>query len=150
MRSAALTVPDAQILSDELVIKDVLDADVLINVPIGKCHSDTQVSLGMKNLMGVIWSRQPWHSSQSVHQCIAEFCRAMRPTLTILDANRILLTNGPQGPGETKDVGQVIAGTDPVAVDAYGATHFGLKPQDIDHIRLAHEYGLGEMDLSTV
>ncbi|MDO8588260.1 MAG: DUF362 domain-containing protein [Armatimonadota bacterium] len=145
-----LTVPGAQILSDEQVISDVLDADVLINVPIGKCHSDTKVSLGMKNLMGVIWSRQPWHSSQSVHQCIAEFCRAVRPTLTILDANRILLTNGPQGPGETKDVGQVIAGADPVAVDAYGATLFGLKPKNVEHIRLAHEYGLGEIDLNKV
>lgn len=146
----AITVPDAELLSEEQVIKDVLDADVFINVPVGKCHGDTKVSLGMKNLMGVIWSRQPWHSSASVHQCIAEFGRAVRPHLTVLDANRILLTNGPQGPGETKDVGQVIASTDPVAVDAYGATLFGLKPADVDHIRLAGEYGLGEIDLSKV
>ncbi|MDO8683168.1 MAG: DUF362 domain-containing protein [Armatimonadota bacterium] len=145
-----VAIENCKILTEEQVIKHVLDADVFINVPVGKCHSDTKVSLGMKNLMGVIWSRQPWHSSDSVHQCIAEFCTAVRPDLIILDANRILLTNGPKGPGETKEVGQVIAGTDPVAVDAYGATLFKLKPADVDHIRIANELGLGEIDLNKV
>ena len=143
-------IPDCEILIEEQVIKDILDADVFINVPVAKCHSDTQVSLGLKNLMGVIWSRQPWHTSASVHQCVAEFSTAVRPHLTVLDANRILLTNGPKGPGDTKDVGQIIAGVDPVAVDAYGATLFGLRPSEVDHIRLAHELGSGEIDLTRV
>ena len=137
-------------LSSEDVVKEVLDADVFINLPIAKCHGDIRVTLGMKNLMGVIWNRQAWHISMSVHQCIADFATAVRPDLTILDANRILLENGPKGPGKTKDVRQVIAGTDVVAVDAYGATLFDLKPSDIKHILMAHEHGLGEIDLSKV
>jgi len=145
-----ITVPDASLLGEVLVIKEVLAADVFINVPIAKCHSDTTVTLGLKNLMGVVWNRQTWHTSESVHRCIAEFGRAVRPDLTILDANRILLTDGPKGPGKTKDVGQVIAGRDPAAVDAYGASLFGLKPDAVEHIRLAGEYRLGETDLSKV
>jgi uncharacterized protein (DUF362 family) len=97
-----------------------------------------------------VWNRQAWHSSHSFYSCIAEFAKTVRPHLTILDANRILLTNGPQGPGKTKDVCQVIVGVDPVAVDAYGTTLFGLKAEDVEHIRLAHEYGLGDIDLSKI
>jgi uncharacterized protein (DUF362 family) len=145
-----IEIAGAKVLSEEQVIKHVLDADVFINVPIAKCHSDAKVTLGLKNLMGVVWNRQKWHSSSGFDQCIAEFAAAVKPHLTILDANRILLTNGPQGPGETKDVRQVIAGVDPVAVDAYGATLFGLNAEDVEHIRLAHECGVGEMDLGKV
>ena len=143
-------VKNSKILSEEHVLAEILDADVFINVPVGKCHSDTKVSLGMKNLMGTIWSRQPWHTSASVNRCIADFAAALHPHLTILDANRILLTNGPKGPGKTKDVRQVIAGVDQVAVDAYGASLFGLKPEEVDHIRFAKERGLGEIDLSRI
>jgi uncharacterized protein (DUF362 family) len=60
------------------------------------------------------------------------------------------LTNGPKGPGNTKHVGQVVAGTDQVAVDAYGASLFGIKASEIEHIALAHQRGLGEIDYRKV
>jgi uncharacterized protein (DUF362 family) len=74
----------------------------------------------------------------------------VRPHLTILDAVRILLTNGPKGPGRTEDRRLVVAGADPVAVDAYGASLFGMAPGQIGHIRLAAAAGLGEMDLKRI
>ena len=142
-------IPKGKAIKSDTCIKDILKADVFINVPIAKTHGMTKLTLGMKNLMGCNWDRQAWHQN-SLDQCIADYATAIRPDLTILDANRILLTGGPKGPGKTKDVGKVIAGVDPVAVDAYGATLFGMKPEEIGHIKLAHEMGVGEIDLAKV
>jgi uncharacterized protein (DUF362 family) len=133
------------------VYGDALDADVLINIPIAKHHSSAKLSLGMKNLMGIIGgNRGLWHIN--LHQYIADFSTLKLADLTILDAFRILTRHGPSG-GNLKDVemrNQIIAGSDPVAVDAYGATLFGLKPEDIDYIRYAHQLGVGEMDLAKI
>ncbi len=145
----AIEIPKGKAIKTDTCIKDILKADVFINAPIAKVHGATKVTLGMKNLMGCIWDRQAWHAN-SLDQCIADYATAIRPDLTILDANRILLTGGPKGPGKTKDVGQVIAGVDPVAIDAYGSTLFGMNPDQIGHIRLAHEHGVGEIDLAKV
>ena len=145
-----IAIPKGKLIRSDTCIKEILKADILINVPIAKTHSSTEVTLGMKNLMGCNWDRQAWHSSRSLQQCIADYATAVRPDLTVLDANRILLTNGPKGPGETKDANKVIAGVDPVAVDAYGTTLFGLKPEDVEHITLAYELGVGEIDLAKV
>lgn len=146
----SVTIPKGKILKSDTCIKDILKADVFINVPIAKTHSSTKLTLGMKNLMGCNFDRQGWHQSESLDQCIADYSTAVRPDLIILDATRILLTNGPKGPGETRDVKKVIAGVDPVAVDAFGATLFGMKPEDIGHIRLANEMDLGEIDLKKI
>lgn len=147
-RSVAL--PKGKILTSDTCIKDILKADVFINVPIAKSHSATKLTLGMKNMMGCNWDRQAWHQAQSLDQCIADYASGVRPDLVILDAYRVLLTNGPKGPGETKDIKKIIAGTDIVAVDAYGATLFGIKPEDIGYVKIANEMGLGEIDLSKV
>lgn len=142
-------IPKGKAIKSDTCIKEILKADVFINVPIAKTHGMTKLTLGMKNLMGCNWDRQAWHQN-ALDQCIADYATAIRPDLTILDANRILITGGPKGPGKTKDVGKVIAGVDPVAVDAYGATLFGMKPEEIGHIKLAHEMGVGEIDLAKV
>lgn len=142
-----VAIPKGKSIQSDTCIKEILKADVFINAPIAKSHSATKLTLGMKNLMGCIWDRQSWHQSSSLDQCIADYITAVKPDLTVLDATRILLTNGPKGPGQTKDPKKVVAGVDPVAVDAFGATLFDLKPEDIGHIRLAHELGVGEIDL---
>ncbi len=129
--------------------KDVLDADVFINMPILKHHNGTRLTLGMKNLMGLVWDRGYFHRTD-LHRCIAEAAAFKRPHLTILDAIRGITDNGPMGPGPIREWGQLVLGTDPVAVDAYGATLFGLKPADIDYIRIAAELGVGRMDVDKV
>jgi uncharacterized protein (DUF362 family) len=132
------------------VVKEVLEADVLINVPASKNHSAAILSLGMKNLMGTVRDRQAWHNTQNLHQCIADFLTAVRPNLTVLDATRILLTGGPKGPGRVKEAECVVAGVDPVAVDSYGATLFGMSGSKIPYIVAAKALGVGELDLNRI
>jgi len=124
--------------------KDVLDADLFINFPILKHHRGARLTLGMKNMMGLIWDRRYLHSSD-LHQGIAELAAFRKPHLTIMDAIRGITDNGPVGPGPIREYGQVIFGADPVAIDAYSASLFGMKPQDVGYIRIASEMGLGQI-----
>jgi uncharacterized protein (DUF362 family) len=129
------------------IYEDILKADVLINMPIAKQHGSSKLTLGMKNLMGTINSAQMFH--MNIHQRIADLASRIRPTLTIVDAIRILTANGPTG-GNLKDVEKldtVIAGTDIVAVDSYCTSLFGLKPADVPYITIAAAMGLGTSNL---
>ncbi|MFA0785244.1 MAG: hypothetical protein YYHSYBAR_003635 [Candidatus Fervidibacter sacchari] len=145
-------VPKGKILSayDVRVLKQVLDADVFINVPIAKTHGSARLTLGMKNLMGIIQDRGSWHRSGDLHQCIADFVTAVKPHLTIIDAIRILASGGPKGPGRVEQKDTIIASTDIVAADAYATTLFGLTPNDVPHIIKAAELGVGVADLKRV
>ena len=144
-----VNIPKGKILKSDDCASEILSADCFINVPIAKVHGASVITASMKNMMGANWDRQAWHQS-GLDQCIADFSTVVKPDLIILDAIRIMLTRGPKGPGDTKDVGQVIAGTDPVAIDAYAATLLGRKPQEIGHIKCAAALGLGQIDLKKV
>jgi uncharacterized protein (DUF362 family) len=127
---------------------EVFEADKVINVPIAKTHSISRLTLGMKNWMGVMGG---WRGRihQRVDESIVDLTMFIKPVLTVLDAVRILTDNGPQG-GDLADVKRldmVIAGTDAVAVDAYGATLFGMKPAELGCVRIGHRIGLGSMEL---
>jgi uncharacterized protein (DUF362 family) len=139
-----------KVLKSVDVLRDLMRADVCINLPIAKVHGSTKVTLGVKNMMGVVWDRGAWHESASLDQCIADFAAQFRPKLTILDGVRTLLTNGPKGPGRVGTPGVVVAGVDTVAVDAYGTTLLNFKPQDVGHIKLAFASGVGEMRLDRI
>jgi len=147
-RYEEVPIPQGRDIKKWPVYRDVLEADVLINVPIAKHHTLARLTLGMKNLMGVILNRPLFHLN--LGQRIADLVSLVRPTLTVVDAVRILVRHGPTG-GSLDDVRRmdtVIAGPDIVAADSYAATLFGLKGEDIAYIRIGHEMGLGEMDLS--
>ena len=141
-----LDLPYARELTASTVAKEVRRADCFINIPIAKDHSQARLSIGIKNLMGVVWDRQEWHRSRSLDQCIADYLTGVRPHLTIVDAVRILVGMGPKGPGPTKDTRQIIASVDAVAADAFAATLFGLGAHEVEYLRLAGEMGLGETD----
>jgi uncharacterized protein (DUF362 family) len=145
-----VSIPRGRVLTSAEVHRVVLGADVLINMPIAKVHGATGATLGMKNLMGVVWNRATWHSSSSLDQCIADFSTAYPATLTIIDGQRVLLTNGPKGPGRTEDKHAVVAGVDPVAVDAYSAGLLDFAPERVPHIADAARMGVGQMDLRKV
>jgi uncharacterized protein (DUF362 family) len=145
-----ISIPKGKILKSDQCVKEVLDADVFINVPIAKVHAASGITASMKNLMGVTLNRQAWHNSDDLEQCIADYSSAVKPDLIVLDAIRVLLTRGPKGPGETKDIGKVAACTDPVAVDAFAAGLLGRDPKSVPHIRYAASLGLGQMDLSKI
>lgn len=135
-----------EILKTALYSKDVLDADVYINFPILKHHRITKLTLGMKNAMGLVWDRGYFHRTDLIRG-IAELAAFRKPHLTILDATKGITDNGPVGPGPIREWNQVVFGVDPVAVDAYGATLFGLNPAEIAHVALAAKLGVGEIDL---
>jgi uncharacterized protein (DUF362 family) len=130
--------------------KDILDADVVIDIPIAKHHGTTGLTLGSKNLLGTILNRGQIH--QNIHQRIADLVSRVRPALTLVDAVRILMDNGPTG-GNLDDVRQantVIASADIVAADAYAATLFGKRGSDIGYIQAAANMGLGTLDLDAI
>lgn len=144
-----VTIEKGLSLSKWSFYKDALQADCYINIPVAKHHGLARLTLGLKNTMGVIGgNRGKIHGNMS--QNLADLNTVIRADLTIIDATRILLRNGPQG-GSLKDVkilDTVIASADPVAADAYATTLFGFKPEQIDSTRVAAKMGLGEMDLN--
>jgi uncharacterized protein (DUF362 family) len=130
------------------VIQDFVEADKIINVPIVKNHSLCRATLGMKNWLGAIGgSRNQLH--QKLDEAMIDLAAFFKPTLTVLDAYRILVRNGPQGgrPSDTKLMKTVVAGVDYVAVDAMGASLLEIPPQELPYLRLGKERGLGEFQL---
>jgi uncharacterized protein (DUF362 family) len=133
------------------VIDELLKADRVINVPVVKHHSLSRVTVGMKNWFGVLGrGRNRLH--QSIDRAVAELGASFRPTLTVVDATRVLLANGPQGGSlsDVKLVDAIAAGTDPVACDAWGAAQLGLDPRSLGFITEAEQRGLGRGDLALV
>jgi uncharacterized protein (DUF362 family) len=126
---------------------EMLDADLLINVPIAKHHGLSEATLAMKNYMGVIGGRRStWH--QALPACLRDITAYMKPRLCVLDAVRVLMEHGPQGgrPSDVERRDTVAASTDIVALDAFGAELLGHAPGDLDMLRVAVEAGLGEPD----
>ena len=133
------------------VYRDFIETDKLINVPIAKHHSLSRLTLGMKNWLGALGgNRNALH--QELDYAMVDLAAFFKPTLTVLDAYRILHRNGPQGgrPSDTKLFKTVVAGVDYVAVDAMGTTFFGIKPEEMRFLQLAKERGLGIMDLEKI
>jgi uncharacterized protein (DUF362 family) len=138
------------------ILRDVLESDVFINFPIPKQHFATELTLGLKNLIGITWDMEQLHKI-GLHQCIADVNTVRKPDLVVMDAIRILTTNGPKGPGKTEDIGEVIASTDIVAADAYAAAFFKhpktgkpFRPEEIQFVKNAYNLGLGQINLSKV
>jgi uncharacterized protein (DUF362 family) len=143
-------IPQGKNIQEWEIYRDVLTTDVLINVPIAKHHSLARLSLGLKNLLGVASNPSRMHSNLA--QRIADLSSAVRPTLTIVDAVRILVANGPTG-GSLNDVRQtdtVIATHDFVAADAWAATLLNMKGADLAYVKAAADMGLGTMELDSI
>lgn len=146
-------VPKAKQLKSVAIAKEVLRANCLINLPTAKSHSATGVSLGIKNLMGLVWDRTAYHEKMDLNQAIAEQLYIMKPNLSIIDCVYALITNGPAGPGKTVELNTVIASTDPVAADSYtvGIARWynrEFKGNQVKHIKIANELGFGEIDVA--
>ena len=132
------------------IYDEILNADVVIDVPIAKHHNLARLTLGMKNLMGVIRDRPAMHAN--LGQRLADLTSRVRPSLTVVDAVRILVRNGPTG-GNLDDVRKMdtlIASPDIVAADSYAATLFGVQPSELEYVRAGTAMGLGRMDLGNL
>ncbi len=130
------------------IYTDFVEVDKIINVPAAKTHSLSRITLGMKNWLGALGgNRNQLH--QNLDYAMLDLSRFFKPTLTVLDAYRLLIRNGPQG-GRLSDVKvfkTIVAGMDYVAVDAMGATFFDIKPEELPYLQLSKERGMGEIDL---
>ena len=132
------------VLDEWPIYMPLVQADKLINVPVAKHHNLSRYTGAMKNWYGLLGGRRH-RLHQRIHVSIADLATFLRPTLTVVDATRVLLRNGPQGGNidDARDLHQVIASLDQVAADAYGATLVGAVPDDIDYLRIAQERGIG-------
>ncbi len=154
---AKIVIPAAHRFREMRMRGDVLDqwpiytplinADVVINAPVAKHHNLSKYTAAMKNWYGILGGRRN-RLHQSIDLSIADLATFMRPTLTVVDATRVLLRNGPQGGNidDAKDMHQVIASLDEVAVDAYGCTLIGEKPENVKYLAMGHERGIGNMN----
>lgn len=144
-------VPKGKICRKAKVSRDLIEADCLINMPVAKHHGGATLTISMKNWMGAVDNntRRSWHRD-GLHQCIADFSTYLKPHLVIVDATRIMLDHGPQGPGKLAHPHEIIFSTDPAAADAYAASLFNKTPEDVPHIKLAGELGVGCIDLAKI
>jgi uncharacterized protein (DUF362 family) len=145
-----VAVKDPVKLKSCFIYEDVFKADLVINVPIAKTHSLAKLTLGMKNMMGLIQNREYFHSWMG--ERLTDLNRKIHPALTVIDAIRILTANGPTG-GNLDDVKQldtIIVSTDVVAADSYATGLFGLRPEDVGSIVEATKVGFGESDLNNL
>jgi uncharacterized protein (DUF362 family) len=146
-----VTVSHGKKLKKAKVHELILESDVFINVPILKHHSSTDLTIGMKNLMGVVWDRGYWHQN-NLHQCIADFAAFRKPDLTVVDAYNVMKRNGPRGVSKEDIVTMksLLLSTDIVAADAAAAKLFGRNPSDIDYIKMADAMKVGTMQLDSL
>jgi uncharacterized protein (DUF362 family) len=150
MKFMPTDIPNAQSLKQTAIYDDILKADVVIDVPIAKDHGLARLTLGMKNLMGTIQNREAIHRAMGPN--LADLAGYIRPQLTVIDAVRMLMANGPTG-GNLNDVKQldtIVASPDIVAADSYAATLFGLQPDELAYITAGVVAGLGRSDLKNL
>lgn len=135
-------------LDDWPVFVPLVEADKVINLPVAKVHVLSGLTLGMKNWIGAVGGRRN-ALHQDIHQTIVDLAQFFNPTITLIDATRIMITNGPMG-GRSSDVAisnRLILSDDPVAADAKAADLFDYHPSDIGFIRLGSKWQLGTYNL---
>jgi uncharacterized protein (DUF362 family) len=130
---------------------EALSANVFINVPVAKHHGLSRLTLGLKNVMGVMGGNRGY-IHRNIDVALADVNVHLKSHLTVIDATRILTAHGPQGGNiaDVKKINKVIASADIVAADAFATTLFGLKPADIAVTVAAYQRGLGEMSLERI
>ncbi len=141
-------IPKGKSLKRTKILKEALHIDVHIAMPVAKSHNAAGFSGGLKGMMGLILDRESFHSRYDLNQAIADLNTVLRPNLIVMDGISVMSTDGPAGPGKLISCNTIVAGLDPVAVDAAGvnlAPLYGrkIKPQQIKHIKKAVEHGLG-------
>ena len=139
------------------IVRKIREVDVFINIPVLKHHGSTILTGCLKNMMGLTTRKTnvTFHlgsgkrnDPEYLAQCIADLNLIRKPDLVVADATEFITANGPSGPGPLKQLDIVVAGTDPVAIDALGATYLDMLPADILTVQKAYDLGIGEMDLS--
>jgi uncharacterized protein (DUF362 family) len=135
-----------EILDEWPIFTTLVDCDKVINVPVAKHHNLAKYTAAMKNWYGVLGGRRN-RLHQNIDTSIADLATFMRPTLTLVDAVRVLMRNGPQGGNldDAREQHTVIASIDQVAADAWGCQLIGQKRENLAYLKMAEERGIGTM-----
>ncbi len=147
--------PRGQVFKRFTLAKGVVDADVVINLPKLKTHGLTLFTGGVKNNFGCLpglHKAQMHLRAQGVEdfaQSLVDLLLAVRPTLTVMDGVVGMDGDGPRN-GQPKQIGAILASTDPVALDAVACEMVGIEPLMVPTTRLAHEQGVGVGDLALI
>ena len=163
-----IKIEHAKIIKEGSVSSALLTSDIFINIPIIKDHRGVRYTGNLKNMMGAFSSStcrhchfgdrsaltavfQGYYSRPEIlAQSIADLNLVRKPDLCVADVTEILTTNGPAGPGKMSKPMQVVAGTNPVAVDMYCVRHLDVTPEELLVIRYAQEHMLGPKSLKEV
>lgn len=137
--------PNARTLKKVKIAKTALESTI-VSVPKLKPHSGASVTLSLKNMMGAMTPKGSMHGHLS--QNIIDLASVIKPSIALIDG--IIAGEGHETSGNPVEMNLVIAGTDPVAVDAVGAAVMGISPDSVKHLRLAEESGLGTCDLKRI
>lgn len=148
-----VSLPQGKKMKSAKIHEAILNCDVWINVPILKNHGGANLTISMKNHMGIVWDRGFFHQND-LQQCIADICTLQKKAvLNVVDAYRIMKTNGPRGRSESDVVltkGMFIS-QDIVAVDTAAAKFFNQvreMPLDkVGHLANGQALKIGTMDL---
>jgi uncharacterized protein (DUF362 family) len=135
---------NGEVLDEWPIFRPVVDADKVINAPVAKQHNLAKFTGALKNWYGLLGGRRN-RLHQKIDVSIADLATFMQPTLTVVDATRVLMRNGPQGGNiaDTKTLNKVIASIDQVAADAYACQLIGARREDLGYLDLCHRRGLG-------
>jgi uncharacterized protein (DUF362 family) len=148
-----VTVPGADLLRTAHVPRTILEADVLINLPVMKIHSLTLVTLAVKNLHGVVSDHdkvfQHCYRDFALARKLTDILRLRKPDLNLLDG-LVGQEADHAADGKPVEMGLIVASRDAVALDAVAGAIMGLDPSEVDTTRIAGQVGLGEADLSKI
>jgi uncharacterized protein (DUF362 family) len=140
-----LTIPDGEALKSITVPRLVTESAVISAAKL-KTHSDTGVTLGMKNMFGLLPDKYKGkYHLKGISKVVVDINTVLKPKLTVIDGFVGMEGSGPVD-GEPVQMNLIIAGTDTVATDATACRVMGIDPHEIKHIRKAHEKGLGNID----
>ncbi len=143
-----VSIPSAVTLKQAQVPKELIEADVIVNMPVAKDHRASILTIAMKNWMGSVNDRGVFHR-ENLHQCIADISSFFKPSWTIVDATRIMMDKGPQGPtSNMRYPNLLVVSRDQVAADVFTSTLFYDDPMQIGYLNLARKMNLGETDLN--
>jgi len=138
--------PNPLSLNNVRVAKTALKSTI-ISVPKLKLHRTATVTLSLKNMMGALASKGSMHKGR-LSQNIADLASILTPSVSVIDG--IIAGEGDEMSGNPVEMNLIIAGTDPVAVDAIGAAVMGIQPTDVKHLVLAEKKGLGTCNLKDI
>ena len=138
---------------------EVFEYDVVVSIPVMKTHMHTVVTLAVKNMKGCLWRRTKVElhmlppienmDDKPLNIAIADMASVLRPHLSIVDGTTGMEGLGPSA-GQAKKLNLVVAGIDPLAVDAVACSLMGLNAEDVPHLRICAERGYGVIDISRI